>query len=229
MVNICKTPTKAETGEVASPTDDEVAAMGFETPVRVHDATTTALDHCFVSLCEPKTAHKLATSRSGAPTAGGVYADEADVCPICLEDLHHDRGVGVISTNEESEFVETRCKHVFHKKCLLAAKLQHKSECPCCRSLLTPPPTSAFLNLDPANGPVAQAQERGLGPSVIPGYTSYSTGAQYPASIIGMQAVNRHAIIAASSRGREAVRRSLQLRYLQQQQQQPQQPVLSAS
>ena len=215
MENICETPTKVATGEVASPTDDEVATLAFQTPLRANDATITTSAQ-FMSISGPKMTKNLATSSSSTPS---IDADVADVCPICLEELHCDRDECASSSSAEPDFIETRCKHVFHKKCLLAAKLQHKSECPCCRNLLTPPPTSAFLNLDTANGPIAHDQ----GLSVVSGqYTSYITGAQYPSSMAGMQAVSRHAIIAASSRGREAVRRSLQQRYQHQQQHQQQ-------
>jgi len=136
-----------------------------------------------------------------------------DVCPICLEDIETANDT---SNDMEIDFVRTRCKHTFHKQCLLDAKLQHKSECPCCRSLLTPPPTSAFLHYDTARTTTTVSGTSGSTPY-------FNADMHYTSSMAGMMAVSRNAIVAASSRGRDAVRRSLQLRHLQQQNQQQQQ------
>jgi hypothetical protein len=102
-------------------------------------------------------------------------------------EANSDPSLRSIANMEENIFVVTRCKHRFHRECLLEAKVLNKSECPLCRSLLTPPPANAYRL-----------------------YQSNKTDTFNPTLPIS---VNSQAVISAATRGREAVRRALLLRH----------------
>jgi hypothetical protein len=56
-----------------------------------------------------------------------IYKDndksESIVCPICLND-------------KEKELVQTKCKHLFHYKCIEKWISEKNKSCPCCRRTL---------------------------------------------------------------------------------------------
>ena len=73
-----------------------------------------------------------------------------NICAVCLSPVKR-KGKGNEKDKDEDEdedegevIVETRCKHIFHLKCLAEVK-ERKPECPCCRGLLTPLPKHCVL------------------------------------------------------------------------------------
>lgn len=187
---------KMEIGAQAPPSpscDDEIQSI-FQTPARAVTHRNDDNVSLFTAIVSPNTGEKAFSISERMPSGS-----EDVCCAICLEDLC----IPCFDIEEySSTVVRTRCHHVFHRQCLLDAKLRHKSECPCCRSLLTPPPASAFVNTVDDN----QRTGGQIGGSHI---NSIPTGS-ISIGVLGMNTVNRHAIIAASSRGRDAVRRRMQ-------------------
>lgn len=100
-------------------------------------------------------------------------------CCICLNEFPTAEDGTVLA-----KISTTRCGHRFHSECLLQSKIKGKYNCPMCRSVLTPPPTSVFSTL--------QAEP---------------TDTEYPSDTPENRL--REAIVASSRRGRDAVRLSM--------------------
>ncbi|KAJ1420707.1 hypothetical protein B484DRAFT_452989 [Ochromonadaceae sp. CCMP2298] len=60
-----------------------------------------------------------------------------DKCAVCLSPLEKGRSGSADTKLPKCVIIETKCKHRFHDSCLESAR-RWKSECPMCRSVLTP-------------------------------------------------------------------------------------------
>lgn len=61
-------------------------------------------------------------------------------CIICMNSLRHEVDDNMVATNNHkftNIYMETPCKHKFHKKCLIHW-MRIKLECPVCRTNLPP-------------------------------------------------------------------------------------------
>jgi hypothetical protein len=114
-------------------------------------------------------------------SSSGSANKEADMCAICLSPLNP----------KKRPTTRTSCQHNFHRCCLQEAKQNCRSECPLCRSVLSP---VAFLRYSNNGDHDSQANSQNSSSSSM--------------SLHNM----RGAVVAAAARGREAVRRAMSMR-----------------
>ncbi len=222
-----ETPSKLQINDESSapsPGYDAEIEQAFCTPSRrliSRNNTDTQSVSSFFAISSPKSADRAINSTEGvcgASASSSCTQGVHEVCAICLEVLAYTTLADGSTSLNESECVATRCKHIFHKTCLLETKLHHKSECPCCRSLLTPPPTSAFLSMSTAPN-ISANSDISVSRLPVPPQSGQSYSDYFRP---GMRASYTAAIVGAASRGREAVQRRLREQAQQRQQQEQQ-------
>jgi hypothetical protein len=136
-------------------------------------------------------------------------------CGVCLSPLPPRRGGS--APPPSAAVLETRCRHVFHYRCLLEAK-RRKAQCPTCRCALTPNTAAQETELlgyaiDASPSPQPPRVSTSSAASVVTARTGWGGGSgaddgdqRLPLPPVAVGSAGRENIARAAKRVRDALR-----------------------